>query len=83
MIKQNMPKALIQWHPAFCSAMELDLSDANPDSCLIFEREHTLNKAPLQVDLLVTREDSAPLHGEIGEYLRRYNLFEFKSQHSQ
>lgn len=35
----------IQWHPAFCSAMELELL-ANKDD-LTYEREYNLSRKPL------------------------------------
>lgn len=68
----------IQWHPAFCDAMELTLrADAD---VLTFEREFNLSSKPLQVDLLVIRKaDDRSLSDAIGKTLRRYNLFEYKS----
>lgn len=36
-------KNIIQWHPAFCSAIMLELKDNYGD--LSFEREHNLGRA--------------------------------------
>ncbi len=36
----------IQWHPAFCSAVELELRDYK--KYLTYEREHNLGRMPLK-----------------------------------
>ena len=36
----------IQWHPAFCSAMELELREQK--EYLTYEREHNLGKMPIK-----------------------------------
>ncbi len=68
----------IQWHPAFVSAMELELKkDKNK---LEFYREYNLNTKPLQIDLLVIKKDSvATLSNEIGKIFKGYNIIEYKS----
>ncbi len=47
----------IQWHPAFCSAMELELREYK--KYLRYEREHNLGKMPLKIDFLVIRKNPA------------------------
>ena len=47
----------IQWHPAFCSAVELELRAYK--KYLIYEREHNLSKMPLKIDLDAKLADSA------------------------
>lgn len=47
--KNNAAKD-IQWHPAFVSAMNLELLENRED--LVFEREYNLNTKPLEIDLL-------------------------------
>ena len=42
----------IQWHPAFCSAVELELREYK--KYLTYEREHNLGRMPLKIDLLIT-----------------------------
>ncbi len=68
----------IQWHPAFVSAMELELKkDKNK---LEFQREYNLNTKPLQIDLLVIKKDNvATLSNEIGKIFKGYNIIEYKS----
>lgn len=69
---------LIQWHPAFCSAVELTLLD-NADS-LDYIREFNLSNKPLQVDLLVIeKEADVQIADEFGRIFKRHNLLEYKS----
>ena len=44
----------IQWHPAFCSAVELELRDYK--QYLTYEREHNLGRMPLKIDLLIIKK---------------------------
>ena len=68
----------IQWHPAFCSAIELELRENKKD--LKYEREHNLSKKPLQIDFLVIRKkQNAIIKNEIGDFFLKNNLFEYKS----
>lgn len=68
----------IQWHPAFCSAIELTLFD-NADS-LYYDDEFTLSRKPLQLDLLViNKNNDIPLKDEVGRIFKRHNLLEYKS----
>lgn len=68
----------IQWHPAFCSAVELELRENKKD--LKYEREHNLSKMPLRIDFLVIRKkQNAVIKNEIGDFFLRYNIFEYKS----
>ena len=56
----------IQWHPAFCSAMELELRENKND--LIYEREHNLSRMPLKIDFLVIKKRTdAVIKNEIGD----------------
>lgn len=45
----------IQWHPAFISAMNLEL--AADREKLVFEREYNLNTKPLEIDLLIIKKE--------------------------
>ncbi len=49
-----MEELKIQWHPAFCSAMELILKEDRDH--LEFIREYNLNTKPLEVDLMVIKK---------------------------
>ena len=68
----------IQWHPAFCSALELELRENKND--LIYEREHNLSKLPLKIDFLVIRKKpKVMIKNEIGDFFLDHNIFEYKS----
>ncbi len=47
-------KKMIQWHPAFCSAVRLELRENKSD--LVYEEEYNLGRKPIQIDLLVIRK---------------------------
>lgn len=68
----------IQWHPGFCSAMELTLRDDR--DALSFDKEFNLSRKPLQVDLLVIhKNEDMPVKNRIGKIFKKNNLFEYKS----
>ena len=68
----------IQWHPAFCSAIELELRENKKD--LKYEREHNLSKMPLRIDFLVIRKlQNAVIKNEICDFFLKNNIFEYKS----
>ena len=68
----------IQWHPAFCSAMELILEEDK--KYLEFIREYNLNTKPLQVDLLVIKKAAGYIvKDKIGKIFQEHNIFEYKS----
>lgn len=67
-----------QWHPAFCSAMELNFREDRAQ--LHFETEHNLSRKPLAVDLLIVRKDgTGELQDPVGRLFARNNLIEYKS----
>lgn len=67
-----------QWHPAFCSAMRLELKENKGD--LEYTNEYNVSAKPLQIDLLVIKkEDRCVIQNPIGKIFRRHNIVEFKS----
>ncbi len=73
-----MEELRTQWHPAFCSAVELILGQDREH--LEFIREHNLNTKPLEIDLLVIKKPAGyRVRDEIGRIFREYNIFEYKS----
>ena len=67
-----------QWHPAFCSAMHLELLDY--EEHLEYINEYNLTKKPLQIDLLILKKNvSLPIHHEIGQIFKGHNIIEYKS----
>lgn len=68
----------VQWHPAFYSAMHLELKE-NKDE-LEFTEELILNTLPLRVDMLVVKKKiPCEIHNEIGRIFQKHNLLEYKS----
>lgn len=73
-----MEELKIQWHPAFCSAMELIFE--HDKEYLEFIREYNLNTKPLEVDLLVIKKAAGyEVKDEIGKIFQEHNIFEYKS----
>ena len=67
-----------QWHPGFTAAMRMELAENLDD--LIFEEEYNLNSKPLQIDLLIIRNNrDVPIKKDIGRLFKKYNILEFKS----
>lgn len=67
-----------QWHPAFVSAMKLELiEDA---TYLNYTSEYNLNTKPLQMDMLIVKkEKDVEIKNEIGKIFREHNIIEYKS----
>ena len=67
-----------QWHPAFVSAMKLELiEDAE---YLDYTSEYNLNTKPLEMDLLIVKkEKDVEIKNEIGKIFRKHNIIEYKS----
>lgn len=73
-----MKNPKIQWHPAFCSAVRLELRENRGD--LHYANEYNLNRKPIQIDLLVvTKSDDIVIDNEIGKMFKRHNIMEYKS----
>ena len=50
-----MKNTVIQWHPGFVAAMNLELADNR--EFFIFEKEYNLNTKPLEIDLLIIKKE--------------------------
>ena len=69
---------VIQWHPGFWGAMELEFRENRED--LEFQKEIPLTKESLYLDYMVVKLLSdVPLKNEIGRIFKKYNVFEYKS----
>ncbi len=67
-----------QWHPAFAAAMRMELKDNRAD--IEIEEEHPLSKKPLQIDVLIVKNDrNVVIKNKIGKIFARYNILEYKS----
>lgn len=70
-------KRLLQWHPAFQAAMQIELSEYR--EWLKFDREYNLTQKPLQIDLLIIwLEQGKRIEKAIDRIFRRYNIVEYK-----
>ena len=69
---------MIQWHPAFCSAVRLELRENKND--LLYEEEYNLGRKLIQINLLVIRKtDRTHISKNIGRIFREHNVMEYKS----
>ena len=74
---KNAPDKL-QWHPAFCSALRLELLEDAEN--LEFTDEFQLTEKPLQIDCTVVKvKKDCKIKNEIGKIFRKHNIFEYKS----
>ena len=60
-----MERQLLQWHPAFCAGVQIELAEAGAD--LTFIREYQLGRKPKQVDLLVIKKKGRRGYEKISE----------------
>ena len=67
-----------QWHPAFCSAIRLELRE--DAEYLNYTNEYNINSMPLLMDMLVIKkEKSVEIKNQIGKIFRGHNILEYKS----
>lgn len=72
-----MKNTKIQWHPGFVAAINLEMAESR--SLLRFHKEYNLNTKPLEIDLLITKEQNDfSVHNEIGKIFKGHNIVEFK-----
>ena len=68
----------LQRHPAFCSALRLELLEDAEN--LEFTDEFQLTEKPLQIDCTVVKvKRDCKIKNEIGKIFRKHNIFEYKS----
>ena len=77
--QENQKKSQkLQWHPAFCSALRLELLEDAEN--LEFTDEFQLTEKPLQIDCTVVKvKRDCKIKNEIGKIFREHNIFEYKS----
>lgn len=66
----------IQWHPAFYAGIQIEFG--KEAKYLTFESEHLLGSKPMQIDVIVKKEENRTLKKNIGRIFRRYNIIEYK-----
>ena len=76
--QENQKKSQkLQWHPAFCSALRLELLEDAEN--LEFTDEFQLTEKPLQIDCTVVKvKRDCKIKNEIGKIFRKHNIFEYK-----
>ncbi len=68
----------IAWHPAFASALQLEL--AQYKDILEFQTEYPLTDEPLKIDVLIIKKTSPiPIQKNIGAIFASHNIIEYKS----
>lgn len=71
-----------QWHPAFCSAIKLELTADK--EYLEYTSEYNLTSKPLQMDLLIVKKRrNHQVKNKIGAIFREHNIMEYKSPQDQ
>ena len=76
--KNQKKSQKLQWHPAFCSALHLELLEDAEN--LEFTDEFQLTEKPLQIDCTVVKvKKDCKIKNEIGKIFRKHNIFEYKS----
>ena len=73
-----MKTEILQWHPAFYAAAQIEFGDELDK--LHFENEHQLSKKPLLIDALIIKlRRGDRIHKNIGKIFREHNIIEYKS----
>ena len=72
-----MNDQMLQWHPIFGTAIQLNT--AEEAETITFQTELGLNKMPMRIDLVLIKKDKEPLKKDFGRILRGHNIFEYKS----
>ena len=73
-----MTKRLLQWHPAFCAALRIELEE-EMDKMQV-EEEHLLGEKPMQIDVLIIKKKKLQkIKKNIGQIFKTYNIFEYKA----
>ncbi|PNV59025.1 3-isopropylmalate dehydrogenase [Clostridium sp. chh4-2] len=73
-----MKTEILQWHPAFYAAAQIEFGDELEK--LYFENEHQLSKKPLLIDVLIIKLRCGDrIHKNIGKIFREHNIIEYKS----
>ena len=73
-----MTDKVLQWHPGFCAALQIELQEESGN--LEFYPEYELSKKPMRIDTLVVKKlNDSPIRKNIGRIFRKHNLIEYKS----
>ena len=68
-----------QWHPAFCSALKLELREDAEH--LTYTNEYNINTKPLQMDMLIIKKTKdIEIKNQLGKIFLGHNIIEYISQ---
>ena len=71
-------KEIIQWHPAFYCAIQLEFRE--DAEYLEFSEEFNLTEKPLAIDMvIVKKKDGVQVKNCLGHIFKRHNIIEYKS----
>lgn len=71
-------ESVLQWHPAFFAGLQIEL--AEEAEYLEFESEHMLSSKPMQMDVLIIKNNkNRQIKKNIGRIFRTHNIVEYKS----
>ena len=68
---------VLQWHPAFFAGLQIELEE--DADCLEFIQEYSLGTKPMEIDVLIKKEETRVLKKSIGKIFRKHNIIEYKS----
>lgn len=68
---------VLQWHPAFFAGLQIELEE--DADCLEFIQEYSLGTKPMEIDVLIKKEEKRVLKKSIGKIFRKHNIIEYKS----
>ncbi len=72
-----MSEYKLQWHPAFQSALQIELAKDRP--YLEFLPEYSLMRKPMQVDVLIRKKEGYSCQGKLARFFRGHNIIEYKN----
>ncbi len=72
-----MSEYKLQWHPAFQSALRIELAREAPYLDIL--PEYCLNRKPLQIDVLIRKKDGYSCQGKLARFFRGHNIIEYKN----
>lgn len=75
---ETKARPLIQWHPAFCAALRIEL--AQDMEILDIREEYLLSNKPMQIDTVVMKKQKDyKIQKNIGHIFRAHNIIQYKS----
>lgn len=70
-------RQVLQWHPAFFAGIQIEFGEEA--KYLEFHQEYSLGTKPMEIDILIKKEEERILQKQIGKIFRKHNIVEYKS----